>query len=72
MDIESLKVGDKLKCINNDKNNWGGCDQVSGNLILNEIYTLGAIEIHSWHTKLWFKEVPDLKFNSVHFEKVGD
>ena len=70
MDIEFLKSGDRLICINNEDNNWGGCDSASVNLILNEVYTLDKIGIHSWHTKLWFKELPDLVFNSTHFEKL--
>ena len=70
MDIESLESGDRLICIGNEINNWGSCDSAPANLTLNEVYTLDKIEIHSWHTKLWFKELPDLVFNSVHFERL--
>jgi len=70
MDIESLEVGDKLECVNNEDNNWGSCDPVSENLIIGEIYTIDDVRIHSWHTKIWFKEKPGLVFNSAHFEKV--
>ncbi len=73
MDIFSLKIGDKLKCISNNPNTWGGCTSASDHLVIGKVYVLSDIEIHSWHTKLWFEELSfDLMFNSVHFEKVGE
>lgn len=32
-----------------------------------ESYTVDKVEVHSWHTKIWLKEVPDVSFNSVLF-----
>ena len=69
MDIHSLKIGDKLKCFSNYKNDWGTCDPIIGNLRVTHEYTLAGFEIRGFHTKLWFEEKPGLIFNSVHFEK---
>lgn len=70
MDIFNNKIGDKVICMDDGENNWGNCDQVKGNLIVGEIYTIEDIEIHSWHTKIRFKEVPGKVFNSIHFEDI--
>jgi len=70
MNIYDLEIGDKIKCINNEENTWGDCDSISKHLTVGETYTLDRFRIHSWHTKLWFKEKPGLVFNSVHFVEV--
>lgn len=35
-----------------------------------EIYTVIKTEVGGWRTEVWLKEVPDISFNSVHFQPV--
>ena len=62
----------KVKCISDYENNWGSCEPIKGNLEVGKVYTVDRIEVHSWHTKVWLKEVPGKVFNSVHFEEVKE
>lgn len=55
-----------------DQVNWGSNDDPRMYLTLGEVYTLDREEEHSWHTKYYLKEFPDLRFNSVNFEEVNE
>ena len=39
-------------------------------LKVGETYTVENTYVSGWHTDVWLKEVPNEKFNSVHFEDV--
>ena len=69
MDINAKK-GTKVKVVNFDEKimNWGGNDNPADYLKIGNVYTVLKTEIHSWHTKVYLKEFPDLKFGSAHFE----
>jgi hypothetical protein len=67
----SAPLEGKVECISDFENNWGSCDPIKGNLEVGKVYTVDRIEVHSWHTKVYLKEMPGKVFNSVHFEKVN-
>ena len=46
---------------------WGGNDDPRGVLKQGELYTLVNVDVHKWHTKLSLEGIPNLAFNSVHF-----
>jgi hypothetical protein len=48
---------------------WGGNDDASSLLTVNEVYVIRKVELHSWHTKLEFENVTG-RFNSVCFRPV--
>ena len=48
---------------------WDDNDDPREHLVMGGIYTVQEWDVHSWHTKVTLKEFPDLRFNSVHFEK---
>lgn len=35
-------------------------------------YTVDYTEVHNWHTDVYLKEVPNVAFNSVHFQELYD
>ena len=47
---------------------WGNNYHPGAYLNFGQTYTIERTEIHSQHTKVYLKEVPDKYFNSVHFE----
>lgn len=49
---------------------WGANDDPREDLKPGKIYTVDHTEVHSQHTKVYLKEFPDRKFNSVCFEEV--
>lgn len=65
-----MKINDKVKYIGSteDQTRWGGNDSPHGLLIVGKSYTVAEVEEHSWHTKIYLKEFPGKKFNSVCFE----
>ena len=63
-----MKTGDKVICISDFENRWGSCDQIAGNLVVGQEYTVAEVELHSWHTKIQLEEKPGKRFNDVHFE----
>ena len=65
-----LKENIKVKCISDYENNWGNCDPIKDNLEVGNTYIVAKVEVHSWHTKVWLKEVSGKVFNSVHFQEV--
>ena len=70
MDIDA-KHGTKVTYIANPSNEqirWGSHDDPTNLLEIGKRYTIDRTEIHSWHTKVFLQEFPDIKFNSVSFE----
>lgn len=48
--------------------NWGGNDDPRGLLESGKTYDIELVDIHTWHTKIYLKDFPGKKFNSVHFK----
>jgi hypothetical protein len=67
----TAKPGDKVVCSSRYTNSWGNCHQVVDYVPIGTICTIEKIEVHSWHTKVWFKEFPNKWFNSIHFKPEG-
>lgn len=40
-------------------------------LELNNVYTVEQVLITDSYTFVWFKEIPDVAFNDIHFEVIG-
>ena len=36
-----------------------------------KVYTVECTEVHSWHTDVYLREVPNIAFNSVDFDDVS-
>lgn len=49
--------------------NWGANRNPAGVLEAGREYTIERAEVHSWHTKVWLRDVGG-PFNSVHFRAV--
>ena len=60
----------KVKFVGKEPTTWGVSAFNAKLLTLGEVYTIKKIEQHSWHTKVFLKEFPDVEFNSVWFEEV--
>ena len=45
-----------------------GFDDPREHLVVNQVYTIDKIIIHTWYTEIYLKEIPGKKFNSVHFK----
>jgi len=69
MSIES-EQGEKVKFIETYPFTWGVDKENANYLKLGNIYTVDRTEIHSFHTKVYLLEVPNIPFNSVWFEEV--
>ena len=69
--MENFKVGDQVKYLGSTESQveWGNNTNPEGILIEGDSYYLEKVEVHSWHTKLYLREIQG-KFNSVCFEKV--
>ncbi len=51
---------------------WANLDDpLKKGLVLNDYYTVDAVQVHSWHTRLTLKEKPGA-FNSVHFQFINE
>jgi len=51
-----------------DQVNWGGNDDpIQCGLKVGETYTVQSTEVHSQHTKVYLREFPGKRFNSVSF-----
>ena len=48
---------------------WGGNDDPKDLLEEGQIYALDHCEIHSYHSKIYLKDFPGKKFNSVCFSR---
>ena len=68
------KEGTKVKFINDhvteDNIKWGSHSNPEGLLKDGKTYTIDRTEVHSWHTKVFLKEVSNTSFNSVWFEEI--
>jgi hypothetical protein len=47
---------------------WGNCKDPRLYFSKGDILHLEKEEVHTWHTKFFFKEVPGVPFNSVCFQ----
>ena len=49
---------------------WGGCGDPRGLLKVGALYEVHSFAVHSWHVKLWLKNINenDRGYNSVSFE----
>lgn len=67
-------VGDKARYIGatDEQVNWGSNDDPRQCLTEGAIYTVDAVEVHTWHTKIYLREKLGMKFNSVSFEKIRE
>jgi hypothetical protein len=72
MDIEETESGDKVIFV--FPNNGWDHDKKHALEYLKEgeTYTVSYIEIHSWHTDVYLREVPNVPFNSVHFANIKE
>ncbi|MHA1469713.1 MAG: hypothetical protein ACTSSP_04035 [Candidatus Asgardarchaeia archaeon] len=64
---ENAKPNDKVRCISNFDNNYGGCAAIELYLTVGKTYTIERVESHSSHTKMFLQEFPNIPFNSTHF-----
>jgi hypothetical protein len=70
--FEIIKEGMRVRFVEaiDEQVQWGkDNDDPRKYLKIGEVYTVLQVEPHKWHTKLYLKEFPDKKFNSVHFRK---
>jgi hypothetical protein len=63
------KEGDKVVYLGSNETitKWGNCDNPNDLLIVGDTYTVDRLEVHSWHTKVFLKEVNG-GFNWVLFD----
>ena len=66
----TLRKGSKVQFTTKNPTTWGVSAENAKHLKLYHIYTVERVEIHSWHTKIFLKEVPGIEFNSSWFESV--
>jgi len=68
MDIES-EHGTEVRYVG--EGGWDGDkEKADTHLTAGEIYTVDYTEVHSWSTRVYLLEVPNVYFNSVLFAKV--
>ena len=65
-----FKIGDKVRFIECDPVTWAVPKENACKLKIGEIYNVCKIEPHSWHTKIYLTEFPNIPFNSVWFSEV--
>lgn len=68
MDIDNAPKGTKVKFTTKDPITWGVSADNAKHLTVGMIYTIEKIEQHSYHTKVFLEEYPDIPFNSVWFD----
>ena len=68
--MSEWKEGTRVKFICKNPITWGVPEENAVHLKIGEIYTIERAEIHSWHTKIFLKEIPRIEFNSVWFDEV--
>jgi hypothetical protein len=66
----SWRKGTRVRFVEKDPTTWAIPKENAKHLELDVIYTVDRIEVRSWHTKVFLKEVPDVEFNSVWFRRV--
>ena len=62
--------GTKVRFKETNPITWGVSAENAKYLVLDEIYTVEQMERHSYHTKMFLKEVPCIPFNTVWFDEV--
>jgi hypothetical protein len=50
-----------------EQHRWGSHTGDVSKLVVGTVYTIDSVDVHTWHTKVYLKEV-DGSFNSVCFE----
>ena len=65
-----FKPGDIVRFVEatDEQVRWGSNDDPRVHLNQEDSYTVKAVEVHTWHTKVYLEGYGKLKFNSVHFE----
>jgi hypothetical protein len=70
MDIYAKK-GVKVKFIlDREPLSWGVDNNNAKYLTLNQSYTIERTDVHSWHTKVYLQEIPNIPFSSIWFDEV--
>jgi hypothetical protein len=69
VDIFNSKEREIVCVSNSDLKSFGFGENVEL-LEIGKRYTVVDVEIHSWHTMVTLREIPNKQFNSVHFEEV--
>lgn len=66
---DRIVSGARVRCISVDEvqSRWGNCDNAHEHLTVGNEYTVEKVDVHSWHTKVFLKEIPGKAFNSVQF-----
>ena len=67
MDIYA-KSGTKVKFKGNKLYRWAVDPKNADCLITGNVYTVDRMEIHSWHTKVYLKEHPNIELDSSWFD----
>lgn len=67
MNIYALK-GHKVRCENLSAGYDHDRETAKKYLEVGKEYTVEQTKVDSWHTDVWLREFPDVKFNSVFFE----
>lgn len=65
------KKGDKVRCFTLFGGSSDDEEIAQAYLELAKIYTIEQTEVHAWHTNVWLKEFPNVKFNSVYFKNIS-
>lgn len=65
------RKGDTVKYIgaSQEQVGYGGWDDPRKCLTENVTYTIKSVDVFSWKTRIQLEEVPEMYFNSVHFEQ---
>jgi hypothetical protein len=71
MDIEHSPKGTKIKFVAKNPISYGVNQDNAKHLIIGNVYTVSKTEMHSYHTKVFLDEVPNIPFNSVWFDEVN-
>jgi len=61
------ETGDKIICYSIDNGYLGDVQQAHKYLKKDKIYTIDSIIVHGYSTDITLLEIPNVKFNSVHF-----
>ena len=62
------KSGDKVIFKHPNAGRESDQETARKNLVPNQTYTVDRTKVHDWHTDVFLREVPGVRFNSVHFE----
>lgn len=62
----------QVVCKDNEDNTCIFDDKASQHLEIRKVYTVTDVEVHSWHTRLTLKEIPNRQFRSSHFAEIEE